>query len=167
MGDPYSTHLPILEGLCRLISPGRILEFGAGQYSTTFFLSQPIDELVSIEIDSEWRERIANAHDDPRLMIQGGPVLLPPLTDFDLVLIDDGKAADERDRTIRYVLSQPHPPVVIHDAEVPKYRQAIHECSPKRSMLFCIETPHTALIWPEGWEQDRHELAMEVSRCAS
>lgn len=132
-----ATHLPILEGLCNLITPRKMLQFGGGE---PFLLSLPVEQVM-----------VALDH-------------VCDVNDFDLVLID-GPGPPDSERTIRYVLGQHHPPVVIHDAEVREYRRAIRDLSEGRSIMFCIEKPHTALVWPEGWEQDPHEVAMEVSRC--
>lgn len=161
--NEYATHLPILRGLCNLISPRNVLEFGAGKFSTPFFLSvTSVEKLVSVETDPEWARKVKEACPDSRLTVRK---TAPNPKDFDLVFIDDGHYPPERVKTIRKVLSKEHPPVVIHDAEVPEYRTEIRGC--ERSILFCLDTPQTAFIWPEGWLYDRQELVKEVSRCVS
>lgn len=141
--DEYASHLPVLEALSWIIPMRRVLEFGAGIYSTPFFLGLPgCRQLVSVETDSEWRERIKKKYPDPRLRLR--TTRPSTLTNFDLVFIDDGDEADQREKTIRWVLGRPHPPVVIHDSEVVRYREAIEELSPDH---FTFHTdPRTELV---------------------
>lgn len=127
--DRYASHLPVLKALCSDLKPRRVLEFGAGLHSTPYFLSlEGLERLVSVEADPHWLARVADVCADERLtLLSDNP---PDPKDFDLVFIDDGKNAAEREETIRWVLGRPHPPVVIHDAEVLDYAHAISQCSP-------------------------------------
>jgi len=131
--DRYASHVKVLEALPSVLNIRRVLELGAGDHSTRVFLSMPgLEKLTSIENDPAWAERAATTDDRHEMRLVSGPVALniPPLEDYDLVFIDDSTSAAERAQTIRAVLSQPHPPVVIHDAEVPEYAQVISELSP-------------------------------------
>ena len=118
MSDAYASHLPVLEGVMGLIKPRSVLELGAGDHSTPFFLSQPIERLVSVETDPKWREQIAEMHVDQRLSLHSdlGYLKRDSLASFDLIFIDDGTCAEEREVSIRWVLGQHHPPTIIHDA---------------------------------------------------
>jgi hypothetical protein len=100
----------------------RILELGSGDYSTSVFLSYPcVEVLTSVEPIAEWRERIDRGDRRHEILEQ-----LPSarsLLSYSLVMIDNGGTStvkqereDERRSTIRTVLSQPHPLVVVHDA---------------------------------------------------
>lgn len=144
MADPYSTHVPVLRALVRLVRPRKVLEFGAGDYSTPFFLSLDIERLWSVETDPTWRSRAQS--DDARHRVSAET---PSLSDYDLIFIDDGKNASDREHTIRNVLSTQHPVVAIHDAEVPEYRAAIHDLAPERAVFCAFDTPQTAVVWPE------------------
>jgi predicted O-methyltransferase YrrM len=129
MGDRYASHVPVL----RALPARRVLELGAGEHSTKEFLKMPgLEHLTSVENDPEWARRAAT--DDPRhemLLVEGRIAdHVPALDGYDLVFIDDSTNAAERAATIRAVLSQPHPLVVIHDAEVPEYAAVIAELSP-------------------------------------
>jgi predicted O-methyltransferase YrrM len=143
--NPYASHLPVLEAVTGLIRPRWILELGGGLHSTPFFLSLPIERLVSVETDETWREAIAKDCHDPRLRLHSGLSHLKrsDLGAFDLVFVDDGFCAEEREESIRWVLSQPHPPTVIHDAEV--YATVIKELAPNYAVL--PTKPGTAVIW--------------------
>lgn len=137
--DDYATHLPVIYEL----SPKRVLEFGAGLYSTKAFLSMTnLTKLVSVEVDPEWRERLRGEIQDARWTLLDGH-RLPPLLDYDLILIDDGTSAQERSETIRYVLRQKHPQVVVHDAEV--YLPLILEFSGDVVVHDAL-SPHTAVV---------------------
>lgn len=145
MADPYASHLPVLRALVKLIEPSSVVEFGAGAYSTPFFLSLPIERLWSVETDPAWATRAQST--DSRHTVS---TTAPSLADYDLVFIDDGKTPSQREDTIRTVLSEPHPPVVIHDVEVPEYRDAIRDLALERSLFCALHTPQTAVVWPEG-----------------
>lgn len=127
--ERYASHLPVLKALCADLKPRRVLEFGAGFHSTAFFLGlEGLEKLVSVEVDARWELRMRKEFPDERLKLVGHPP--EKMEDFQLVFIDDGKNAAEREETIRWVLGRPHPPVVIHDAEVLDYALAISRCSP-------------------------------------
>lgn len=143
MDDPrYATHLPVLRSVLNTVQPERILEFGAGLHSTPLFCKSGAS-VLSIEPDPEWRAKVAKECDTPKLVLR--PSGEPTPADYDLIFIDDGEEAKDRLKTIRFVLSQPHPPVVIHDAEVPEYRRAIEELAISRTIF---ETaPDTCVVW--------------------
>jgi predicted O-methyltransferase YrrM len=135
--ERYASHLFVLRALLATLKPRRVLEFGSGLYSTPFFLrSRRLESLVSVEEDPEWAERV-RVNGDKRLVVQ--PQFDGSLMDFDLVFIDNARAVEERAKTIRWVLSQEHPVVVIHDAETPEYARVVAELSP---------LPTTAIVSP-------------------
>lgn len=133
MEERYSSHVQVLQALAIKLNVRRVLELGAGDYSTRTFLDLPgLERLTSIEDDADWAERSRTDDERHEMRLVEGPVAgnIPPLDDYDLVFIDDSTSPEARAATIRAVLSRPHPPVVIHDAEVPEYAQAIAQCSP-------------------------------------
>jgi len=144
----FGSHVPVLESLRP--RPKRVLEFGVGDHSTSAFLSmKSVTRLVSVETDIGWRERVSNEH---RKHLKSGRWRLldetdevPPLTDFDLVFIDDGLLPAQRHETIARVLGQKHPRVVIHDADYAPYVESIEAFSSD----FRIEdaySPYTAVV---------------------
>ena len=142
--DPYASHLPILRAMVASLRPKKVLEFGAGLHSTPFFLQDPeLTRIVSVEADNDWRRRIAFRCDDQRLVLRVDRRVAPEY--FDLVLIDDGTCAAERLETIHFVLAGPHPPVIIHDAEVPEYATIIKELAINYSIF--PTAPDTAVVW--------------------
>ena len=142
--DPYASHLPILRSVLALIKPEKVLEFGAGFHSTPCFLERPeLKRLISVEADPGWRKQVAEHCADDRLVLRPDKRVVPAA--FDLIFIDDGQNATERLDTIRFVLSQTHPPVVIHDAEVPQYATAIKELATMHSIY--PTKPETAVVW--------------------
>lgn len=146
MSEDYGSHLPVLQAVMGLIKPRSVLELGAGDHSTPFFLSQPIERLVSVETDPKWREQIAELHiGQGRLNLHSSLNYLKrdSLAGFDLIFIDDGTCAEEREESIRWVLSQKHPPTVIHDAEV--YATAIDEFTSDYAVI--PTKPETAVVW--------------------
>jgi predicted O-methyltransferase YrrM len=152
MNDPYASHLPVLDELGETVEMRRVLELGPGLHSTAWFLRRPeLERLVSLETNEEWFTRIP-LHEKLTLRYVGDiPTALAEydLTDFDLVFVDNGDTATEREPAIRAVLSQPHPIVVIHDAEVPQYRAAIDDFADCE--LFEPEVPRSRLGDPMPW----------------
>jgi hypothetical protein len=155
MSDPYATHLPVLRAVLKTYEPKRVLELGIGMHSTPLFLNAGVS-LTSLETNGSWFCRAENLADFDIRLVDDIPASLPSLTDYDLVFVDDSDNATDRERTIRAVLSQPHPLTVIHDAEVPEYRAAMKELSDP--LFICAMTPHTALCWPEGADRKYTDL---------
>jgi hypothetical protein len=102
----------------------RVLEFGAGDYSTSYFLGLPeLEVLVSVEDDPRWIERVSSS--DPRHTITSRR---RDPAGYELVLVDDGGGPGgpgRRAETIRFVLARRHPIVVIHDADEAKYVEVV------------------------------------------
>ena len=145
MTDPYASHLPILRMVLGLVKPKRVLELGAGNYSTPCFLECPtVERLVTLETDPEWVPAV-----DPKLtlhIVEDAAEELPDLRSYDLVFVDNADNAADRERAIRAVLTQPHPPTVIHDADYPSYRKAITDLA-ENHWIFTDYFPHTAVAW--------------------
>lgn len=119
----YGTHLPVLREVLERVRPQRVLEVGAGRYSTREFLSYPgVKQLDSVETDPVWQERVERELADPRLHFHRS---LPNPHDYDLVFVDGPEDREGRCQAIRDVLTQPHPVTVIHDAEQEAYRKVI------------------------------------------
>jgi predicted O-methyltransferase YrrM len=144
--DPYASHLPILKFVLALVKPKRVLELGAGLYSTPEFLRcESIERVDSLETDPDWAARVnREVGNDDRLRIWKDDGLEQDYENYDLVFIDNGNNATERIAAIRAVLSRPHPVTVIHDAEV--YAGVIHELAENR-ITFNFDTPYTAVCW--------------------
>jgi predicted O-methyltransferase YrrM len=145
--ERYASHLPVLEKVCEQHDVRHVLEVGCGHHSTPFFLSLPnLERLVSLETNDEWSGPIRDAYPDDRLellLVDDAVDALERLilTDFDLVFIDNGDTAAERLEVIRHVLGRTHPIVVVHDAEVPEYRDAI-----ENHTHIIVGVPWTAVI---------------------
>lgn len=142
----YGSHLPILKAVLRSTNPKRVLEYGAGEHSTRALLEHPsVETLVSYEPDDGWKKKIRAQHKgDKRLRFTKSKDYCP--VNFDLIFIDDGEKVSERLDTIEHVLSQPHPTVVIHDADVSQYLEAIGRLSDDFSVF--PTNPDTAVVAP-------------------
>lgn len=140
----YGSHLHLLRAVFDHFKPRRVLETGSGRYSTAFFLAQDIDELASVENNSQWFRR----SEDPRheSVYVKGPVAdaLPPLDGFDLVFVDDDPVED-RERTIRLVLARAQGLVVIHDTEYEPYHMRIKN---RPNYTDTGHRPHTTVLHP-------------------
>lgn len=142
--SPYATHLSVLDKLDR---PKKVLELGAGAYSTPYFLEHA-KSVVSLETSPEWYAWVSDNFENRKLdlrLVEDIPRALEKidLTKFDLVFVDNGDSAAERGAVIRAVLSKPHPTVVVHDAEV--YGGLLNELAPGHE-VFRDEEPWTAVV---------------------
>ena len=124
--DIGSTHIPVLVALGLTRPIHRVLELGAGWYSTPTFLNRKVfpqlKQLVSVEDNFVWRETVSNAHrSDKRLiMTEEIPQLLT--SSYDLIFVDNATDLSVRAATIRRVAEETcNVLVVIHDAEDVNY----------------------------------------------
>src|ERR1017187_4369576 len=154
----YATHVPILVGVGCSLRITKILEFGAGFYSTLTFLNRSafpdVTSVYSIESDSDWISRIhAAAKDDPRLRIQRVPEPIESilteldLAEYDLVLVDSSTEAARRAALIRRLANGSTGAclVVIHDFEIDLYQQAA-KGFPNR-VDYSAFNPCTGVLW--------------------
>lgn len=149
--DAYATHLPVLKAIGAHLPIERVLEFGAGKYSTLTFLDTAIypdlTSIVTVETDGHWR-RIAYEWqvDEPRLLVTPNTGdAWAVWTSVDLIFIDDGHADIQRIATIEIISkTRPSALVVIHDFEHLPYQQAadFDHC-----WIYDRESPCTALLW--------------------
>ena len=152
---PASTHLPVLLGISRLFRIERVLEFGAGKFSTLTFLNRDIfphvQSVRSFETSEEWKLRIESlAEGDPRLAIELIDENVPGIAarcdygKYDLVFVDNGP---NRAETIKEVVAHEAAwnLVMVHDYENPPYAQAAVSARHK----FCFDgyCPHTGVLW--------------------
>lgn len=165
--DPYSTHLPVLRAIGSALRVERVLELGAGDYSTREFLNRSsfphLTRLVSDEPDREWRERIAEiAPQDVRhivthLMFER---IMTSLYAYDLILIDCGTQASERIPYIKAIaVARTRAVVVIHDFEVEAYQKAavgFEQCA-----VYSALRPWTAVCW-NGVQRDLERTIYEL-----
>ena len=160
--NPYTTHLPVLIFLGRLLPIKRVLELGCGEFSTPTFLDKQIfPDLValsSFETDAEWRNKILTSPigTDERLSLSLVPgemnsiVSEIDIDSYDLVFIDDSLTADSRSMTIvAAALKKPQRAVfVIHDFEVSAYKKAADQF--KQRFAITAFNPNTGVVWNDA-----------------
>ena len=116
--DIGSTHIPVLVALGLTRPIHRVLELGAGLYSTPTFLNRKVfpqlEQLVSVEDDLNWQLKVQRGCPDTRLMISG---TIPSLTDpYDLIFVDNSTDLKVRAATIRRVAEETRDGLVrVHD----------------------------------------------------
>lgn len=155
--NPYSTHLPVLAAIPRLLSVKRVIELGPGLFSTPTFLDRgaypELLELVSVENDPVWARRVHDAiGSDSRWtlrLVEGriaSVVHALSLDDVDLLLVDDSASEVDRVATLRAVAARrTSAVVVVHDFEVPAYRKATTGF--RASYRFRSLNPSTGVLW--------------------
>ena len=153
----YATHIPILVGIGCSLGIAKILEFGAGFYSTLTFLNRmafpDVTSVCTIESDSDWISKVyAAAKEDPRLSIRHVPEpiesILPELelADYDLVLVDSSTMAERRAALIRQLANRPAGGLVaIHDFEIDLYRRAAKGFANR--VDYSSLNPCTGVLW--------------------
>lgn len=133
----YATHVPILVGIGCSLKIAKILEFGAGFYSTLTFLNRSVfpdvTSVSTIESNSDWISKVyVAAKDDPRLRMRHVPEPIESilseldLAEYDLVLVDSSTEAARRAALIRELADRSTGTglVVIHDFEIDLYKRA-------------------------------------------
>lgn len=142
--EGYNSHIAVLEQLeAEGVPMKRVLEFGAGQYSTAWFLERA-ERLHTVESDPDWYAWAVKTY-KKRKGFELSKVRPPDLRRYDLVFIDDGSSAAERLHTLGWVLNRPHPVVVLHDSNVPEYR-AVLEALELETETFKDDWPWTEVI---------------------
>ena len=89
----FGSHIPILRKLFYHFDIKRILEFGMGDFSTTFFLDHDPELLVSLEMNDEWLAKCQTKHPNHHcLRLEGSDMNdyleKTPAEHFDLIFID-------------------------------------------------------------------------------
>ena len=136
----------------------KVLEFGAGLYSTLTFLDRRafpgVTSVSTIESDLDWISKIkVAAKDDPRLSLRYVPEpiesILPELdlTEYDFVLVDSSTQAERRAALIRQLslYSTIMGLIVIHDFEIELYRLAAKGFANR--VDYCALNPCTGVLW--------------------
>jgi predicted O-methyltransferase YrrM len=154
----YATHVPILVGVGCSSGIARILEFGAGFYSTLTFLNRAafpdVTSVSTIESDPDWISKVrAAAKDDPRLTIRYAPEpvesLLPELDlgQYDLILVDSSTDAAKRAALVRELAARSDGTglVVVHDFEIDLYRWAAKGFANR--IEYSEFNPGTGILW--------------------
>ncbi len=156
---------PVLAALALTLRPKRILELGAGGFSTKIFVDRNVFRYME-RVDSfengpdEYKQQCRalfgkdtsvyklQFFDTNRLMIQ---IIKPKdLTIYDLILVDDSFDGVTRARTIRHITAnQPdHQVVVIHDYNVRLYPEAVEGNA--NQFVFTAVNPFTAVLWKQA-----------------
>jgi len=154
----YATHVPILVGVGCSLRIAKVLEFGAGFYSTLTFLNRSafpdITSVCSIESDLDWISRVyAAAKNDPRLRIRHVPEPIESVlaeldpAEYDLVLVDSSTEAPRRAALIRQLARRPTGTclVVVHDFEIDLYKQAAKGFL--KFVDYSAFNPCTGILW--------------------
>jgi hypothetical protein len=156
--NPYLTHLPVLLALRFLRPVRRVLELGAGRFSTLAFLDRQcfpeLERIVSVENDPRWVEQIrVLAGGDPRLELRAvsGTVskaaAQEALAEYDTIFVDDSRSVADRTETIATIARKrpERPVVVIHDFEILEYRYAALPFS--HCVRFRGLSPNVGVVW--------------------
>ena len=153
------SHEPVLRMLGRTGLIENVLELGSGKFSTALFLDKSVfpnlKRLVSIEHSPKWRNVVRDLFSDSRLridhvsendMFEKLDDMLDTwlqLKDIDLVLIDNADTYQFRIKTIEHLAAKNFTcPVVIHDFEMEKYRDAAKGFD--YQMIFVSEIPSSS-----------------------
>ncbi|MBW7992428.1 MAG: hypothetical protein FVQ84_20770 [Planctomycetes bacterium] len=120
--DNYASHLPVFEKVFAAFEIKKVLEFGLGKFSTSFFVNHA-EFVVSVEQESEeWYEEIKARINSPnwRPVFQPDPKVVFEQFDADNqkpdLVFSDG-AARTRCLVANLAMERNVPVVVLHDAE--------------------------------------------------
>lgn len=155
--DPYATHLQVLTAIGQTLPIRRVLECGAGRYSTPLFLDRLVfpvlQRLDSLESDWVWLTRSKETVRDARAWFTyTGPrmetfIQEVDLDGYDLIFVDSGAVIAERLPVLRTIVEgRPAGVVVVHDYEQPAY-QAVVEGQFEHRVIDRALSPWTAVLW--------------------
>jgi hypothetical protein len=130
MISDYGSHVPILEKIFELVPTIKtVLEFGTGDYSTSFFMKREC-KLLSVESQSyEWYEKMKQVNPnikwipDVKDLIDSSEIL----GDFDLIFVDT--IADLRWQLVEGLQNHTNI-IVVHDSEQPFYQYNLIHLKP-------------------------------------
>lgn len=155
MSDTYASHLPILRSLSKHFNVRKVLELGAGHYSTPAFLDRnyfpDLYALHSYETDRGWYESLSTAFGkDKRLMLIHTTTPLHEIlaqsywAGYDVIFVDNGSKVSERVLVLETLNEvQPSSVVVVHDYNVREYQHSTRDF-PLRIVHY-VE-PYTAIL---------------------
>lgn len=165
----YATHVPILVGLGCSLKIAKILEFGAGFYSTLTFLNRSafpaVTSVSTIESNSDWLSKVyAAAKDDPRLRMRYVPEPIESilseldLAEYDLVLVDSSTEAARRAALIRELADRSTGTglVVVHDFEIDLYKRAAKGFLNR--VHYSALNPCTGVLWHAERDGEKRTL---------
>mgnify|MGYP000875158010 CR=1 FL=1 len=162
----YGTHHMVLKALGVDPRIRRVVEFGGGRYSTSYFLRRDVFyhlvSLVTVETNACWRRMLKAWHeDDNRWLLADTREEGLHLSEYepsgwfaftDVVLIDDGVTPQQRVDTIAALndlMMQPYTQfrgvVVIHDYENPLYANEARKFW-QIEAVFDAVPPYTAML---------------------
>jgi hypothetical protein len=154
----HGSHVPILVGIGKSFTIRRILEIGAGGYSTPLFLNRnvfpSVEELVSVERDLEWMKKMSDELRDSRILLMDQE----PGTElerFDMIFVDNAYSL-YRANEIKNFSERPslRAIVVVHDSENSMYKTEIEKFN--FFYDFGAYDPDTSAMWNgklAPWEQ--------------
>ena len=173
--EPYATHVPVLVGVAAAVQPKRLVEFGAGSFSTLSFLDKAaypsLERVCSYENDAEWYEEVRRKlPEDSRIDLQyfdGDMYRAVPRADVssaDMIFIDDSPAPtpEVRAMTVKAVskLCGERPVVVLHDYDILKLRVTAREF--ENFVVFDAFNPQSVVMW--NGHPERRAMLEEVNR---
>lgn len=158
--------VPVLILLSLILRPIRILELGAGEYSTPVFADrsvfQNMEKVDSFENGpSDYKDgcrkyfgkddNVYKLHLFPHGQLMVDIVRTKDLTMYDLILVDDSFDARHRYQTIKHVVSvQPdYQVVVVHDFETMIYQRAARGANTQ--FIFNGIKPFVGVIWDQSY----------------
>ena len=136
------THQRLLTAVHRAYNPSRVVEFGSGESSTTFFQGWGAN-LISLESDPEWGAKMNH----PGMIVQSEAESLVWRYGLPELVLVDGKTREMRLPTA-VVASEHCPLVVVHDTEKGCYKPIFDYFRAKGWVYYTDTTasPHTTLF---------------------
>ena len=173
--EPYATHVPILVGVAAALRPKRLIEFGAGSFSTLSFMDDvafpSLEQVNSYENNKEWFEQVEErSRGNSRVDLQyfAGDmyraVAGADVAAADIIFIDDSPAPtpEERVKTVKEVskLCGERPVVLLHDYDILKLRLGARNF--EHLVVFDAFNPQSCAVW--HGHPERRPVLEEVNR---
>lgn len=151
--EVYKTHQNVLKFIIERFDIKSVLEYGVGEYSTAMLL-QMVDELVSVESDKNWANRVQHEH-TIHICPKGCHDYVPD-RHFDLVFIDGNPNETRADCMLN---ATPYARfIVMHDTDTSDQQYKYPNiCLPEgwRRLDYKKEIP-----WTSIYSQDKEALSI-------
>jgi hypothetical protein len=156
--QPFATHIPVLIGVAAAFLPQRLVEFGAGDFSTLAFgdgrVFPSLLHVESLENNLSWtlrmQARLAGSARVTCRYFEGRMKDAVPganVAAADLIFIDDSPTGWERAHTVTRVARTcgERPITIIHDYDQPGIRVSCRKF--EHRFPFTSFTPQTCAVW--------------------
>lgn len=149
IASPTGSHLPVLGEALRKLDDGRVIEHGAGLYSTPLLAQLSHLDIVCCEPNAGWAEWARWIYSGRALMLESFKDVVPLLADAELVFLDG--PARERGLLLQRCLDLDVPTIIAHDTQPAAWAEYGYQphmfIHPAYNITQHAEDTHRTTLW--------------------